>query len=770
VNINGEPGKRFRRRYRYYEILEISRNATQEEIREAFRHLAQKYHPDHNLGNCEAEAKFKKINEAYQVLSNPTKRATYDSSPAECPACWTYKVEEKAGNRWWCTACGCEFDAFGIPLSEKIERATIPERYRVRLAAFQLMQCSWCKLFFTQEPFLCPYKGKQHSSCFFIERNNENKLSEEERNKLLDDEKWWWRIIDLVRQAENNGVIKKCVRCGALNPNPDKTTCWKCKNNILDRCPNCSLPTLYFDLDDNCWKCSNAICYGKRFTFDKLAPRMEEPVYVLRGRCPNCKSDLHFDFTTRLWECNKCRKVYTYDELRKVEEGASRQKPSAEPSKEGRATRPVWMPHYKTPGNKKNKWFAKRKIPKWLIALTLIVSLVVVGLVISIIVGSTIPFWLLLGFSSVFAVEKWYYYPTRKHKVIGSFYRLLLNLSILSLLGLIIWSGIKLFSQQFVRNPLLGSLIFVAEFTFFVWMWRVVDKNSWRWPSMKLTVFSLVCLFLVFSFAGVQPMASYKDTSLSFISSMLRSSSESTLKEQNSTPITPTVTQPTNDNNIDPTTGIYKNYYLGLVNNIGTIAGSGCYDDTGKFIVLINNKSATNPTYNELVSFLRKDKTDEFPYEYTFSIPGFYYGTAESHVNLTRIKHIIDGDIQPDKPNICADFAERLHNNAEISGIRCAYVDVTLTGYPDPYHYGITSNTSHALNAFETTDRGLVYVDDTGTPESYGPPVQDSVVIVGVGREYNPKFLFPSGGWYFPQGSMGIVTSVFITWDGEWGN
>ena len=421
--------------------------------------------------------------------------------------------------------------------------------------------------------------------------------------------------------------------------------------------------------------------------------------------------------------------------------------------------------------NQKSLWHNVKGLKSnWLKALLLIFALSISGWGISIFTGSFIPFWILLGFSLVYSIEKWFGYVTRKHKGIGKLYRLFLNLSILSLLGLLIWSGIKLFSQQFVRNPLLGSLIFVAEFTFFVWMWRVVDKNSWRWPSMKLTVFSLVCLFLVFSFAGVQPMASYKDTSLSFISSMLRSSSESTLKEQNSTPITPTVTQPTNDNNIDPTTGIYKNYYLGLANNIGTIAGSGCYDDTGKFIVLINNKSATNPTYNELVSFLRKDKTDEFPYEYTFSIPGFYYGTAESHVNLTRIKHIIDGDIQPDKPNICADFAERLHNNAEISGIRCAYVDVTLTGYPDPYHYGITSNTSHALNAFETTDRGLVYVDDTGTPESYGPPVQDSVVIVGVGREYNPKFLFPSGGWYFPQGSMGIVTSVFITWDGEWGN
>jgi len=80
-------GERFPRRYKYYEILEISKNATQEEIKKAFRRLAQKYHPDRNLGDREAEAKFKRINEAYQVLSNPTERADYDSSPAECPVC-----------------------------------------------------------------------------------------------------------------------------------------------------------------------------------------------------------------------------------------------------------------------------------------------------------------------------------------------------------------------------------------------------------------------------------------------------------------------------------------------------------------------------------------------------------------------------------------------------------------------------------------------------------------------------------------------------------
>ncbi len=62
----------------YYKILGVSRNATQEEIKEAYRRLAKKYHPDLNKGDKEAEEKFKEINEAYQVLSDPEKRKQYD--------------------------------------------------------------------------------------------------------------------------------------------------------------------------------------------------------------------------------------------------------------------------------------------------------------------------------------------------------------------------------------------------------------------------------------------------------------------------------------------------------------------------------------------------------------------------------------------------------------------------------------------------------------------------------------------------------------------
>jgi molecular chaperone DnaJ len=62
----------------YYEILGVDRNATEEEIKKAFRKLALKYHPDRNPGDKYAEEKFKEINEAYEVLSDPEKRAKYD--------------------------------------------------------------------------------------------------------------------------------------------------------------------------------------------------------------------------------------------------------------------------------------------------------------------------------------------------------------------------------------------------------------------------------------------------------------------------------------------------------------------------------------------------------------------------------------------------------------------------------------------------------------------------------------------------------------------
>ncbi len=62
----------------YYELLGISRDASDQEIKKAYRKMAVKFHPDKNQGNAEAEEKFKEVSEAYDVLRDPDKRAAYD--------------------------------------------------------------------------------------------------------------------------------------------------------------------------------------------------------------------------------------------------------------------------------------------------------------------------------------------------------------------------------------------------------------------------------------------------------------------------------------------------------------------------------------------------------------------------------------------------------------------------------------------------------------------------------------------------------------------
>ena len=62
----------------YYEVLGVQKTATDAELKSAFRQAAKKYHPDLHPNDTEAEAKFKEVNEAYNVLSDPQKRAQYD--------------------------------------------------------------------------------------------------------------------------------------------------------------------------------------------------------------------------------------------------------------------------------------------------------------------------------------------------------------------------------------------------------------------------------------------------------------------------------------------------------------------------------------------------------------------------------------------------------------------------------------------------------------------------------------------------------------------
>lgn len=138
-----------------------------------------------------------------------------------------------------------------------------------------------------------------------------------------------------------------------------------------------------------------------------------------------------------------------------------------------------------------------------------------------------------------------------------------------------------------------------------------------------------------------------------------------------------------------------------------------------------------NPSWQELKSFLLEDKTDELPYIY----PTF----------------------------ICQDFAEKLQHNAHKAGWRCGIVSMSKTGYDDPYKLGIASNAGHACNAFETTDKGLVYIDCTGWVNS-GPFPADTLAILEIGQRQQSTFIFPNGG-YTCKDNISIITSINIIWE-----
>jgi hypothetical protein len=136
----------------------------------------------------------------------------------------------------------------------------------------------------------------------------------------------------------------------------------------------------------------------------------------------------------------------------------------------------------------------------------------------------------------------------------------------------------------------------------------------------------------------------------------------------------------------------------------------------GNKIILTNNDNAKNPTYANLLLFIKSDTTDRIRY-----VPGRF---------------------------TCGDFAERLHNNAERAGYKCGWVTMKFT-----------SGSAHACNVFDTKDKGRIYVDCTGS--SSGSTDRDTTVRLAVGSKYTPVPLFLKNYYYF---SMGTVKNYKIFW------
>ena len=88
----------------YYKILDVPKNATQDEIKKAYRKLARKMHPDLNPNDKDAQKKFQQINEANEVLSDPEKRKKYDQYGKDWQHAEQFEQARQSQQRSWNTA------------------------------------------------------------------------------------------------------------------------------------------------------------------------------------------------------------------------------------------------------------------------------------------------------------------------------------------------------------------------------------------------------------------------------------------------------------------------------------------------------------------------------------------------------------------------------------------------------------------------------------------------------------------------------------------
>ncbi len=312
------------RKYRYYETLEVSRTATQEEINVAFRRLARMWHPDRNPGQSEAEAVFRRINTAYQVLGHEGARAEYDRSPVECPTCGTHEVLSMNDGRWQCRHCGCRFDASGAAEIQAMDAPGAPPLRRARFRAFQAIQCSWCARFYDREPPTCPHRAPQ-TNCDAFRPVTESERSSHLRNAAMPGVTDEW-----LRPTADRRLIKKCTYCGALNPNPSRLNepCWNCHRALRDECPHCGLAMMFYDVEHGAWRCANNQCAGKQFAYDSGMGTWRATVHQQSVRtpprrnkrrssqppCPNCGAGLVYSNLQSMWCCVVCRNFYTPDQ------------------------------------------------------------------------------------------------------------------------------------------------------------------------------------------------------------------------------------------------------------------------------------------------------------------------------------------------------------------------------------------------------------------------------------------------------------------------
>ncbi|MDD2251502.1 MAG: J domain-containing protein [Dehalococcoidales bacterium] len=133
-------------------------------------------------------------------------------------------------------------------------------------------------------------------------------------------------------------------------------------------------------------------------------------------------------------------------------------------------------------------------------------------------IGFSVP--LTTGAAALFAIDKWHRQLTTRFKPAGALYKLVLNLAMLTLAGLIIWSAAQIFRLSLPSDYLSYVFILVVELVIFVYLARVLSENSWRRPKLVPTFFLLVLIAIGLAFAEVEPLASCKDSVIEFLSSV----------------------------------------------------------------------------------------------------------------------------------------------------------------------------------------------------------------------------------------------------------
>lgn len=193
------------------------------------------------------------------------------------------------------------------------------KQYPKLLAGFRTTQCSWCAKFYAGRSE-CPVKRMQSHCASFT------RLSGDDRDTFRMDNRWWPKITERMTWIQDNGMMAKCRECAALNPNPQKNTCWHCGGDTL-RCPEpgCAVkPILEYDVLTEWWTCPGKDC-GKAFQFLITTSRNAPSISAVT--CPGCGERLNYYVDRTAWECRNCGRTY----LSFAELDRDRQKKRLEP-------------------------------------------------------------------------------------------------------------------------------------------------------------------------------------------------------------------------------------------------------------------------------------------------------------------------------------------------------------------------------------------------------------------------------------------------------